>query len=138
MPVCPTCGAANSGYLPRTVPDDRVLYVQGEGLPKRRRPVYARAVVAGWPVLLVGGDRLGPVELCRGEQAHEKVWPPHAASAIVATRVACPCGGPPPCLHAQGLYLRVAQAIPALRVDRLGRKLTAAGVTGREVVRLAS
>src|SRR5574341_649538 len=74
------------------------------------RPVYARATVAGLPVLIVGGDRPYPHPL--GLAEHD---PEPCSFATRATRIACPCDQPPPCLHGQALYAHVVApvAIPA-------------------------
>jgi hypothetical protein len=66
------------------------------------RPVYARATVAGLPVLIVGGDRPYPHPL--GLAEHD---PEPCSFATRATRIACPCDQPPPCLHGQALYAHV-------------------------------
>ncbi|HZD74053.1 MAG TPA: hypothetical protein VE776_09255 [Actinomycetota bacterium] len=65
-------------------------------------PVYARATVAGLPVLIVGGDRPYPNPLGRNEPASGA-----GSLGSRATRIACPCDQPSPCLHAQALYAHV-------------------------------
>lgn len=66
------------------------------------RPVYARATVAGLPVLIVGGDRPYPHPL--GLAEHD---PEPCAFGSRVTRIACPCDQSPPCLHGQALYAHV-------------------------------
>jgi hypothetical protein len=73
--------------------------------PPQVRPVYARAAVDGLPVLIVGGDRHYPRALGGNEPA-----PVHRPLSSRATRIACPCRQPSPCLHAQALYARVVPA----------------------------
>ena len=93
-------------------------------------PVYARAAVDGLPVLIVGGDRHYPRPLGGNEPA-----PVHRQLSSRATRIACPCRQPSPCLHAQALYARVVprplrpRAGPARQAprDRWGRPGRSAG-----------
>jgi hypothetical protein len=66
------------------------------------QPVYARAAVAGLPVLIIGGDRPYPHPLGGNEYAQSP-----GSLGSRATRIACPCDQPPPCLHAQALYAHV-------------------------------
>jgi hypothetical protein len=66
------------------------------------RPIFARATVAGLPVLIVGGDRPYPYPLGLAEDDREP-----CAFGSRATRIACPCDQPPPCLHGQALYAHV-------------------------------
>jgi hypothetical protein len=66
------------------------------------RPVFARATVAELPVLIVGGDRPYPHPLGLAE-----LDPEPCSFSTRATRIACPCDQPPPCLHAQALYAHV-------------------------------
>jgi hypothetical protein len=75
----------------RSVPHDRA-----------GRPVFARATVAGLPVLIVGGDRPYPYPLGLAEDDREP-----CAFGSRATRIGCPCDQPPPCLHGQALYAHV-------------------------------
>jgi len=72
-----------------------------------RQPVYARATVAGLPVLIIGGDRPYPHPLGGNEPA-----PGFSSLGSRATRIACPCDQPPPCLHAQALYAHVVSSSP--------------------------
>jgi hypothetical protein len=72
------------------------------GRDRAGRPVYARATVAGLPVLIIGGDRPYPYPLGLGE--HD---PEPCAFGSRATRIACPCAEPAPCLHGQALYAHV-------------------------------
>ena len=75
------------------------------------RPVFARATVAGLPVLIVGGDRPYPYPLGLAEDDREP-----CAFGSRATRIACPCDQPPPCQHGQALYAHVVTlAHPAWR-----------------------
>jgi hypothetical protein len=77
-------------------------------------PVFARATVDGLPVLIVGGDRTFPYPLGLAEDDREP-----CAFGSRATRIACPCDQPPPCLHGQALYARVVTlaATPARRPE---------------------
>jgi hypothetical protein len=68
-------------------------------------PVYARATVAGLPVLIVGGDRPFPHPLGGNETAAGSL-------GSRATRIACPCDQPPPCLHGQALYAHIVSRVP--------------------------
>jgi hypothetical protein len=70
------------------------------------RPVYARATVAGLPVLIIGGDRPYPYPL--GLSEHD---PEPCAFGSRATRIACPCDQPAPCLHGQALYAHVVTLV---------------------------
>jgi hypothetical protein len=83
--------------------------------PRERasRPVYARGIVDGVPVLIVGGDRPYPHPIGLAEHDPE----PRSFSSR-ATRIACACDQPPPCLHAQALYAQVVSSPtgPAARV----------------------
>jgi hypothetical protein len=105
-----------------------------------RRPVYARATVAGLPVLIVGGDRpyphplggnepspptgpaggngpyRGPRSPGSGDEPYrgpgsaggaDEGWPGTGSLGSRATRIACPCDQPSPCLRAQALYAHV-------------------------------
>ena len=66
------------------------------------RPVYARATVGGLPVLIVGGDRPYPHPLGLIEHDSEP-----CSLGSRATRIACPCDQPSPCLRGQALYAHV-------------------------------
>ncbi|HEX8860668.1 MAG TPA: hypothetical protein VGC06_16555 [Actinomycetes bacterium] len=85
------------------------------------RPVFARATVDGLPVLIVGGDRTFPYPLGLAENDREL-----CAFGSRATRIACPCDQPPPCLHGQALYAHVVtltgaparRPAPALALSR--------------------
>jgi hypothetical protein len=85
------------------------------------RPVFARATVDGLPVLIVGGDRTFPYPLGLAEHDREP-----CAFGSRATRIACPCDQPPPCLHGQALYAHVVtltgaparRPAPALALSR--------------------
>jgi hypothetical protein len=68
--------------------------------------VYARATVAGLPVLIVGGDRPYPYPLGLAEEDPEP-----CAFGSRATRIACPCAQFAPCLHGQALYAHVVSTI---------------------------
>ncbi len=68
----------------------------------RGRPVYARAAVGGLPVLIIGGDRPYPRPLGANEPP-----PGRGSLGSRATRIACPCRQPSPCVHAQALYAHV-------------------------------
>jgi hypothetical protein len=70
--------------------------------------VYARATVAGLPVLIIGGDRPYPYPL--GLSEHD---PEPCAFGSRATRIACPCDQPAPCLHGQALYAHVVTLVAA-------------------------
>jgi len=87
------------------------------GLPTRHRaamcdrtgrPVYARATVDGLPVLIIGGDRAyaHPLGLAKRD-------PEPCSFGTRATRIACPCEQPPPCLHGQALYAHVVSPATA-------------------------
>jgi len=73
------------------------------------QPVYARATVAGLPVLIVGGDRPYPHPLGGNEPA-----PSPGSLSSRPTRIACPCDQASPCLHAQALYAHVVSRVPRL------------------------
>lgn len=75
---------------------------RGAAPDRAGQPVYARATVAGLPVLIVGGDRPYPHPL--GLAEHD---PEPCAFGSRVTRIACPCEQPPPCLHGQALYAHV-------------------------------
>src|SRR6266536_5280566 len=78
------------------------------GCDRAGRPVYARASVAGLPLLIVGGDRPYPYPL--GLAEHD---PEPCAFGSRATRIACPCDQAAPCLHGQALYAHVVTPIAA-------------------------
>jgi hypothetical protein len=78
------------------------------GPERAGRPVYARATVAGLPVLIVGGDRPYPYPLGLAEDDPEP-----CAFGSRATRIACPCAQIAPCLHGQALYAHVVAPIVA-------------------------
>jgi hypothetical protein len=88
-------------------PPSRIVYrrPRAAGGP----PVYARATVAGLPVLIVGGDRPFPHPLGGNEAA---AAPGSLGSR--ATRIACPCDQPPPCLHGQALYAHIVSRLPPI------------------------
>jgi hypothetical protein len=90
-------GGPGSG---RTRPASRMVRLRPS--PSGGRPVYARATVAGLPVLIVGGDRPYPHPLGRNEHASGP-----GSLGNRATRIACPCDQPSPCLHGQALYAHV-------------------------------
>jgi hypothetical protein len=85
------------------------------------RPVFARATVDGLPVLIIGGDRTFPYPLGLAENDREP-----CTFGSRATRIACPCDQPPPCLHGQALYAHVVtltgaparRPAPALALSR--------------------
>lgn len=75
---------------------------RGAAPDRAGQTVYARATIAGLPVLIVGGDRPYPHPLGLAEHDPE----PCAFSSRV-TRIGCPCEQPAPCLHGQALYAHV-------------------------------
>jgi hypothetical protein len=87
---------------------------RGAAHDRAGRPVFARAIVDGLPVLIIGGDRTFPYPLGLAEDDREP-----CAFGSRATRIACPCDQPPPCLHGQALYAHVATlaATPARRPE---------------------
>jgi len=90
-------------------------FTEEAGLRHREPPLYARAVVDRWPVLLVGGDAPAPLPLGCGDGVQT---PERRSAASTATRTRCPCGEPAPCRHARALYLQV---VAALLLDQHGR-----------------
>jgi hypothetical protein len=68
------------------------------------------------PVLIVGGDRHYPYPL--GLAEHD---PEPCAFGSRATRIACPCDQPAPCLHGQALYAHVVTPIAAPPAAEPGR-----------------
>jgi len=94
---------------------------RGAAHDRAGRPVFARATVDGLPVLIVGGDRTFPYPLGLAEDDREP-----CAFGSRATRIACPCGQPPPCLHGQALYAHVV----ALAADPAERHAEVAAPAG--------
>jgi hypothetical protein len=95
-------------------------------LERARWPVYARATVAGLPVLIVGGDRsyahpLGLAELD----------PEPCSFGSRATRIACPCDQASPCPHGQALYAHVVSRVkPGLASPATSTVATVSARTG--------
>jgi len=87
-------------------------FVESRRLRRDQRPVYVRGRVAGHHVLLVGGDRADPYPLGLAEH-----WADLRSVGRWVTRVSCPCGAAPPCLHAQALYAQVVGVIEARRQE---------------------
>jgi ribosomal protein L37AE/L43A len=85
-------------------------FVESRRLRRSERPLYVRGTVRRHPVLLVGGDGSDPYPLGLAEH-----WTDPRAVGRWATRVACPCGEEPPCLHAEALYGQVVGVIEARR-----------------------
>ena len=83
-------------------------FVESRRLRRDRRPVWVRGRVAGRHVLLVGGDRADPYPLGLAEH-----WADLRSVGRWVTRVSCPCGGAPPCVHAQALYAQVVGVLEA-------------------------
>ena len=83
-------------------------FVESRRLRRDRRPVWVRGRVAGHHVLLVGGDRADPYPLGLAEH-----WADLRSVGRWVTRVSCPCGGAPPCVHAQALYAQVVGVLEA-------------------------
>ncbi len=109
------CGGPHAGvFRHRFPPRDRT-----------GRPVYARATVAGLPVLIVGGDRPYPHPLGLIEHDSEP-----CSLGSRATRIACPCDQPSPCLHGQALYAHVV-SLPSARPTAA---VAAPAVTSRPVL----
>ena len=88
-------------------------FVESRRLRMAERPLYVRGLVRGHQVLLVGGDGSDPYPLGLAEH-----WADLRSVGRWATRVACPCGQEPPCVHAQALYAQVVGVIEARRHDR--------------------
>src|SRR6266536_457891 len=94
------------------------------GPARAGRPVYATATVAGLPVLIIGGDRPYPYPL--GLSEHD---PEPCAFGSRATRIACPCDQPAPCLHGQALYAHAVTLVAAPPPAR-SRRAAVHGRTG--------
>jgi len=88
-------------------------FVESRRLRKGDRPLYVRGIVRGHFVLLVGGDGADAYPLGLAEH-----WGDLRSVGRWVTRVACPCGEQPPCIHAQALYAQVVGVIEARRRDR--------------------
>src|SRR6266536_836738 len=69
-------------------------WARGAGRERAGRTVWARAAVAGLPVLIVGGDRPHAYPLGLAEQDPEP-----CSFGSRATRIACPCDQPPRMLN---------------------------------------
>jgi hypothetical protein len=85
-------------------------FVESRRLRRSERPLYVRGTVRRHPVLLVGGDGSDPYPLGLAEH-----WAELRSVGRWVTRVACPCGQAPPCIHAQALYAQVVGVIEAQR-----------------------
>jgi hypothetical protein len=85
-------------------------FVESRRLRRAERPLYVRGTVRRHPVLLVGGDGSDPYPLGLAEH-----WADLRSVGRWVTRVACPCGEAPPCVHAQALYAQVVGVIEARR-----------------------
>jgi hypothetical protein len=85
-------------------------FVESRRLRRSERPLYVRGAVRRHLVLLVGGDGSDPYPLGLAEH-----WADLRSVRRWATRVACPCGQAPPCVHAQALYAQVVGMIEARR-----------------------
>jgi hypothetical protein len=73
-------------------------------------------------VLIVGGDRPHAYPLGLAEQDPEP-----CSFGSRATRIACPCDQPPPCVHGQALYAHVVS--PAAPPAPAGQALSAAALS---------
>jgi len=85
-------------------------FVESRRLRRAERPLYVRGTVRRHPVLLVGGDGSDPYPLGLAEH-----WADLRSVGRWVTRVACPCGQAPPCIHAEALYAQVVGMIEARR-----------------------
>src|SRR6266540_1267824 len=85
-------------------------FVESRRLRRSERPLYVRGTVRRHPVLLVGGDGSDPYPLGLAEH-----WAELRSVGRWVTRVACPCGQEPPCIHAQALYAQVVGVIEGRR-----------------------
>jgi ribosomal protein L37AE/L43A len=85
-------------------------FVESRRLRGSERPLYVRGTVRRHPVLLVGGDGSDPYPLGLAEHSADL-----RAVGRWVTRVACPCGQEPPCIHAEALYAQVVSVIEARR-----------------------
>ena len=97
-------------------------WARGAGRERAGRTVWARAAVAGLPVLIVGGDRPHAYPLGLAEQDPEP-----CSFGSRATRIACLCDQPPPCVHGQALYAHVVS--PAAPPAPAGQALSAAALS---------
>ncbi len=88
-------------------------FVESRRLRRSERPLYVRGTVRRHPVLLVGGDGSDPYPLGLAEH-----WAELRSVGRWVTRVACPCGQEPPCIHAQALYAQVVGVIEGRRRRR--------------------
>lgn len=97
-------------------------WARGAERERAGRTVWARAAVAGLPVLIVGGDRPYAYPLGLAEQDPEP-----CSFGSRATRIACPCDQPPPCVHGQALYAHVVS--PAAPPAPAGQALSAVALS---------